>query len=66
MCCTCRPIHPIGKAFRKGKNNNPVCQPGEPGSPWAIGALRAATKRSIPELGTLEGFQAAGEQGARA
>jgi starch synthase (maltosyl-transferring) len=27
------PIHPIGRSFRKGKNNHPNCQPGEPGSP---------------------------------
>ena len=32
------PIHPIGYQFRKGKDNSPTAQPGEPGSPWAIGA----------------------------
>ncbi|MBD3401299.1 DUF3416 domain-containing protein, partial [candidate division GN15 bacterium] len=32
------PIHPIGKANRKGKNNSPISEPGEPGSPWAIGS----------------------------
>ena len=34
------PIHPIGTAFRKGKNNAPAAQPGDVGSPWAIGAPR--------------------------
>ena len=32
------PIHPIGRSFRKGKNNAPVAEPGDVGSPWAIGA----------------------------
>jgi len=51
------PIHPIGEAFRKGKNNNPVCQPGEPGSPWGIGAAEGGHKAIHPELGTLEDFK---------
>jgi starch synthase (maltosyl-transferring) len=51
------PIHPIGKAFRKGKNNNPVCQPDEPGSPWGIGAAEGGHKAIHPELGTLKDFQ---------
>lgn len=50
------PIHPIGRAFRKGKNNNVTSQPGEPGSPWAIGALEGGHKSINPELGTLEDF----------
>jgi len=51
------PIHPIGNAFRKGKNNNPVCQPGEPGSPWGIGAAEGGHKAIHPELGTLKDFK---------
>jgi starch synthase (maltosyl-transferring) len=51
------PIHPIGRALRKGKNNNPVCQPGEPGSPWGIGAAEGGHKAVHPELGTLEDFR---------
>jgi len=39
------PIHPIGRSFRKGKNNNPDSQPDDPGSPWAIGAAEGAIKR---------------------
>ena len=31
------PIHPIGRTHRKGANNKSA-QPGEPGSPWAIGS----------------------------
>jgi starch synthase (maltosyl-transferring) len=50
------PIHPIGNAFRKGRNNNPVCQPGEPGSPWGIGAAEGGHKSIHPELGTLDDF----------
>ncbi|HUA67834.1 MAG TPA: maltotransferase domain-containing protein, partial [Candidatus Saccharimonadales bacterium] len=51
------PIHPIGRAFRKGKNNNPDCQPGEPGSPWAIGAAEGGHKAIHSELGTVEDFK---------
>ncbi|MGD0832029.1 MAG: alpha-1,4-glucan--maltose-1-phosphate maltosyltransferase [Terracidiphilus sp.] len=31
------PIHPIGRAFRKGPNNSTYAPPDAPGSPWAIG-----------------------------
>jgi starch synthase (maltosyl-transferring) len=31
------PIHPIGHAFRKGRNNSTTPGPDDPGSPWAIG-----------------------------
>jgi starch synthase (maltosyl-transferring) len=51
------PIHPIGKAFRKGKNNNVKCEPGEPGSPWAIGSSEGGHKSIHPELGTLDDFR---------
>lgn len=51
------PIHPIGRSQRKGKNNSPVCQPGEPGSPWGIGAEEGGHKAIHRELGALEDFQ---------
>ena len=51
------PIHPIGRAFRKGKNNNPVAQPDEVGSPWGIGAAEGGHKSIHPQLGTLEDFK---------
>jgi starch synthase (maltosyl-transferring) len=51
------PIHPIGRAFRKGRNNNTVSQPGEPGSPWAIGGPEGGHKSIHPELGTLQDFR---------
>ena len=51
------PIHPIGSAFRKGKNNNPTAEPHEPGSPWGIGSEHGGHKSVLPELGTLEDFQ---------
>jgi starch synthase (maltosyl-transferring) len=61
------PIHPIGRSFRKGPNNTVVAQPGDPGSPWAIGAAEGGHKDIHPELGTLEDFrslvQHAAEQG---
>lgn len=51
------PIHPIGRAFRKGKNNSATSELGEPGSPWAIGAEEGGHKAILPELGTLDDFR---------
>ena len=51
------PIHPIGKANRKGKNNSVRSQPGEPGSPWAIGSDEGGHKSILPQLGTLEDYR---------
>jgi starch synthase (maltosyl-transferring) len=66
------PIHPIGRAFRKGKENTTTAQPGDVGSPWAIGdrsmAPDAADPNRIkeddgghksihPELGTYADFE---------
>jgi len=51
------PIHPIGRAYRKGKNNTLVAGPDDPGSPWAIGAAEGGHKAIHPQLGTLEDFR---------
>lgn len=51
------PIHPIGKVNRKGKNNNVKSEPGEPGSPWAIGSDEGGHKAIHAELGTLEDYK---------
>jgi starch synthase (maltosyl-transferring) len=51
------PIHPIGRAFRKGRNNSPVAAPDDPGSPWAIGAAEGGHKSVHPQLGTLADFR---------
>ncbi|MEX2583526.1 MAG: maltotransferase domain-containing protein, partial [Gemmatimonadota bacterium] len=51
------PIHPIGAAHRKGKNNSLTAAPGEPGSPYAIGSKEGGHKAVHPELGTLEDFR---------
>jgi starch synthase (maltosyl-transferring) len=50
------PIHPIGVAYRKGANNRVTAQPGEPGSPWAIGNADGGHTAIHPELGTLDDF----------
>ena len=47
------PIHPIGKAFRKGPNNNVVAKEGDDGSPWAVGSPEGGHKAVHPQLGTL-------------
>ncbi len=51
------PINPIGREFRKGKNNTLTPGPDDVGSPWAIGAKEGGHKSILPELGTLEDFQ---------
>jgi starch synthase (maltosyl-transferring) len=51
------PIHPIGKAFRKGKNNSLNVQPDEPGCPYATGLGQGGHKAILPELGSLKDFQ---------
>jgi starch synthase (maltosyl-transferring) len=51
------PIHPIGRSFRKGRNNVPEAAPGDSGSPWAIGAAEGGHKSILSELGTLEDFK---------
>jgi len=50
------PIHPIGFANRKGKNNSVTGEPGEPGVPYAIGSQFGGHKAVEPELGTLDDF----------
>jgi starch synthase (maltosyl-transferring) len=50
------PIHPIGTAFRKGRNNNVVSTKDDPGSPWAIGAKEGGHKAILAELGSLRDF----------
>lgn len=51
------PIHPIGRTHRKGKNNQPRAEPGDPGSPWAIGSAEGGHKSIHPELGTMADFE---------
>jgi starch synthase (maltosyl-transferring) len=51
------PIHPIGRAFRKGKNNSVNAAPDDTGSPWAIGAAEGGHKAIDPALGTFDDFQ---------
>jgi starch synthase (maltosyl-transferring) len=52
------PIHPIGDAFRKGRNNTMTPVPGDPGSPWAIGSRLGGHKAINPDLGTIADFDA--------
>ena len=50
------PIHPIGRSFRKGKNNTLEAGPRDVGSPWAIGGPEGGHKSIHPDLGTIEDF----------
>jgi starch synthase (maltosyl-transferring) len=51
------PIHPVGTAFRKGKNNATVAAADDVGSPWGIGAKEGGHKAIHPQLGTLDDFR---------
>ena len=52
------PIHPIGRAHRKGKNNATTAQPGDVGSFYAVGNENGGHDAVEPELGTLHDFRA--------
>lgn len=50
------PIHPIGEINRKGRNNALTAEPGDVGSPWAIGSRHGGHDAVHPELGTEADF----------
>lgn len=52
------PIHPIGTTHRKGPNNTLNAGPGDPGSPWAIGAPEGGHDAIHPDLGSFDDFDA--------
>jgi starch synthase (maltosyl-transferring) len=52
------PIHPIGRTFRKGRNNAVSAEPGDVGSPWAIGASEGGHDAVHPDLGTIDDVRA--------
>jgi starch synthase (maltosyl-transferring) len=52
------PVHPIGTTARKGANNVLQAAPGDPGSPWAIGAPEGGHDAIHPDLGTFADFDA--------
>ncbi|MEX2120711.1 MAG: alpha-1,4-glucan--maltose-1-phosphate maltosyltransferase [Pirellulales bacterium] len=52
------PVHPIGTTHRKGRNNAPQAEPGDTGSPWAIGSAEGGHKVVHPQLGTLDDLRA--------
>ena len=60
------PVHPIGTTNRKGRDNALVAEPGDPGSPWAIGGPEGGHDAIHPELGTWKDFDAMVEAGRAA
>jgi starch synthase (maltosyl-transferring) len=56
------PIHPIGLAHRKGRNNTLTPGPDDVGSPWAIGGPDGGHTAIERSLGTLEDFTAMVEE----
>ncbi|GAB5374799.1 MAG: alpha-1,4-glucan--maltose-1-phosphate maltosyltransferase [Acuticoccus sp.] len=59
------PIHPIGETNRKGKNNTLNAQPGDVGSPYAIGSAEGRARCDPPRARRLRGVPAARRRGAR-
>jgi starch synthase (maltosyl-transferring) len=57
------PIHPIGTKARKGKNNTLTTQPGDVGSPYAIGSPEGGHDALHPALGTFDDFRRMVEAG---
>jgi starch synthase (maltosyl-transferring) len=51
------PIHPIGNANRKGRNNSLTAGPDDVGSPYAIGSEAGGHTGVHPQLGTLDDFR---------
>lgn len=51
------PIHPIGYAFRKGRNNTLTPTPTDPGVPWAIGNSDGGHDSINPDLGSMKDFE---------
>ncbi len=51
------PIHPIGAANRKGKNNALKAAAADPGSSYAIGSADGGHDAVHPDLGTLNDFR---------
>ena len=51
------PIHPIGYAHRKGKNNSLTAGPTDPGVPWGIGNDSGGHDAVNPDLGTMKDFE---------
>jgi starch synthase (maltosyl-transferring) len=51
------PIHPIGRTNRKGANNALKAKPGDPGSPYAIGAADGGHDAVAAELGGVDGLE---------
>nr|WP_231496085.1 alpha-1,4-glucan--maltose-1-phosphate maltosyltransferase [Cellulomonas sp. HZM] len=52
------PVHPIGSTNRKGRNNSLLTEPGDPGSPYAIGSADGGHDAIEPGLGTFDDFDA--------
>lgn len=51
------PIHPVGRAHRKGPNNSLTAGPDDPGSPYAIGSEEGGHEAIHPQLGSREDFR---------
>ena len=54
---TCRPFIPSAAPSARAATTRPRLQPGDHGSPWAIGSAEGGHKAILSELGTVEDFR---------
>jgi starch synthase (maltosyl-transferring) len=59
------PIHPIGRAHRKGRNNSLKANADDPGSPYAIGSDEGGHDALHPQLGSFDDFRALVREASR-
>lgn len=60
------PIHPIGKSFKKGRNNSLIASDDDPGCPYAIGNEFGGHFDVCERLGTMADFEHMVNQAAEA
>jgi len=51
------PVNPIGFTKRKGRNDSPVANADDPGSPWGIGSAAGGHDASHPDLGDVDAYR---------
>ena len=61
-CSTCRRSTRSAPPSARARTTRVAAQPGDVGSPWAIGATEGGHKAIHPELGTLDDFRAPGRR----
>ena len=63
---TCRPSTPSASPSARARTTTLLAEPGDVGSPWAIGSELGGHKSVNPDLGTLEDFRTLRPESPRA